>query len=128
MTMSEQIALAAITYFEQVFVFCRLMNKNMLEWFLLIMCIEHTLSRSTNLLSRNHPTLCFLIKRRRSADVQYFALWLEAAVQNPLTSSWTVTLSTYGSIFLEFSRTVTSEINSEKNNRPVFIFINCLHK
>ena len=33
----------------------------MLEWFLLIMCKAHTLRRSTNLLSRNHPTLwCWL--------------------------------------------------------------------
>ena len=45
--MSEQIAL----------VFCKLINKNVLEWFLLI--IKHTLDRSTNLFSRNQPTLCF---------------------------------------------------------------------
>ena len=42
------------------FVFCRLTNKNVLEWFLLIW---HTLSRSTNLLSRNHSTLCFWLIR-----------------------------------------------------------------
>ena len=46
--MSEQIALAAIFYL------------NVLEWFLLIMCNEHTLSRSTNL-SSNHLTLCMLL-------------------------------------------------------------------
>ena len=34
----EQIAFAAVVYFGQAFVFCRLINKNMLEWFLLIMC------------------------------------------------------------------------------------------
>ena len=52
----EQIALAVIFYFGQAFVFCRLINKNVLEWFLLVMSVEHTLSRSTNFLSRNHPT------------------------------------------------------------------------
>ena len=50
-------------YFEQVFVFCMLTNKNVLEWFLLIMCKEHTLLRSTNLFSRNHPEFCFLLIR-----------------------------------------------------------------
>ena len=35
---SEQIAFTAVLYFGQVFVFCRLINKNVLEWFLLIMC------------------------------------------------------------------------------------------
>ena len=50
-------------HFEQVFAFCTLINKNLLEWFLLIICKEHALLRFTNLSSRNHPTLCFrLIK------------------------------------------------------------------
>ena len=35
---SGQIAIAAVLYFGQVFVFCRLINKNVLELFLLIMC------------------------------------------------------------------------------------------
>ena len=64
--MSEDTALAVAFYFGQVFVFCRLINKTELEWFLLI--IQCTLNRSTNLFSRNHPTL-FLIKKRRLADV-----------------------------------------------------------
>ena len=67
---SEQLVLAAMFYFQQGFVFCRLIDKKVLEWFLLIMCEEPTLSTSTNLLHRNHPTL-FSIKKRRSADVQY---------------------------------------------------------
>ena len=33
---SEQIALAAVFYFGEVYVFCRLINKNLWEWFLLI--------------------------------------------------------------------------------------------
>ena len=54
----------AIFYFGQVLVFCELINKNVLGWFLLIMCKEHTLRRSTNLLrSRNHPTLCLWLRR-----------------------------------------------------------------
>ena len=56
---SEEIALAAMFYFEQVFLFCMLINKNVLEWILLMVCKEHTLLGSTNLFSRNHPKLCF---------------------------------------------------------------------
>ena len=51
MTISEKIALAVMFYFGQVFVFWRLVNKNMLEWFLLIMCKEDSLIKSTNLFS-----------------------------------------------------------------------------
>ena len=46
----EQVALAAICYFGQVFVLYELINKNALKWFLLTMCKEHTLSSSANLL------------------------------------------------------------------------------
>ena len=50
---SEQTALAALLYFRQVFVFCRLIiNKKVLEWFLLIMCEEHT-----------RTELCFCLRR-----------------------------------------------------------------
>ena len=38
MLISEQIAFAAVLYFKKVFVFCKLINKSLLEWFLLIMC------------------------------------------------------------------------------------------
>ena len=44
------------------FRFQQVTNKKVLEWFLLIMCKEHTLSVSTNL-RRNHPTLCFWLRR-----------------------------------------------------------------
>ena len=50
-------------YYEQVFVFCRLINKSALEWFILIMCKWHILIRSTNLCSRNHSILCFWLDR-----------------------------------------------------------------
>ena len=60
---SEQIALTAMLRFEQVFAFFMLINKNVLEWFLLIICKEHILLRTTNLFSRNHPTLCFSLIR-----------------------------------------------------------------
>ena len=46
----EQITLAAIFYFEQVFAFCTLINKNVLEWFLVMICKENALHRCTNLL------------------------------------------------------------------------------
>ena len=51
-------------YFGQAFVFWRLINKNTLEWFLLIMPKNHTLTRSATLFSRNHPTLCFWLRRQ----------------------------------------------------------------
>ena len=49
-------------YFGQVFIFCMLINKNLLEWFLPIICNEHTLRRSRSLFSRNHP-ICFWLGR-----------------------------------------------------------------
>ena len=55
--------LAEMFYFEKVFAFCMLINENMLEWFLLIICKEHTLLRSANFFSRNRPTLCFCLTR-----------------------------------------------------------------
>ena len=56
---SEQTVLAVTLYFEQVFVFCILINKNVLEWFLQIICKEHTPTRSANLFIRNqHCVLC----------------------------------------------------------------------
>ena len=47
----------------QIFVFRRLINKNVLECFLIITSKEHTLTRSTNFCSRNHPTLCFWLRK-----------------------------------------------------------------
>ena len=35
---SDQIAFVAVVYFGQVFDICRLINKSVLKWFLLIMC------------------------------------------------------------------------------------------
>ena len=62
MTVSEQITLAAIFYFRQVFVFCKLVNENVLERVALTFYKEHTHGRSTNLLSRNHPKLSFSLR------------------------------------------------------------------
>ena len=84
MTIAEQIALAAVFYFGQVFVFFRLINKKMLEWFLLILCKEHTLTRSTNLVSTKPCDIMFLIKKRRSADAQYLLSNLVLEVQKQL--------------------------------------------
>ena len=52
------LCLFAMFDFGQVFIFCRIINKNVLKWFQ-PMCKEHTLIRSVNTLSRNHLTLCF---------------------------------------------------------------------
>ena len=60
---SEQITFAAVLYFGQVFVFCRLINKSTLEWFLTKLVYTNTLTRSTNSCSRNQPTLCFWLAR-----------------------------------------------------------------
>ena len=69
------------------FLLCRLINKNVLKWFLLIMCKADTLRKSRNLLTRNHLSL-FLIKKKMSADAQYFlTVWLEVTHENPTTSS-----------------------------------------
>ena len=48
--------------FEQVFVFRRLINKNVLEWFLLIICKRQCRTASINL-SRKHPKLYFWLRR-----------------------------------------------------------------
>ena len=54
---SDQIAFAAVVYFGQDLGFCRLINKSVLKWLLLIMCLTNrTMARST-LFSRNHLTL-----------------------------------------------------------------------
>ena len=50
---SEQTALAATLYFGQVFVFCILINKNVLEWFLQTIYKENIPTRSANLFIRN---------------------------------------------------------------------------
>ena len=54
---SEQIPLGAMFYFEQVFVFC-ILNVSQQKGVGMIYK-EYSLLRSTNLLSRNHPKLCF---------------------------------------------------------------------
>ena len=57
---SVQVALTAMFHFGQFFFFFKVNEKkNMLKWFLLVICKENTLSGTTNLLIRNHPTLCF---------------------------------------------------------------------
>ena len=71
---SEQIALAAIFYFGQVFVFCMLTIKTVLEWPLLIMCKEHPLtivtrdgqSGNTGHLNRNLYVMLKFTKRPKT--------------------------------------------------------------
>ena len=54
MTILEQVALAAIFY---------LINKDMLEWFLLIMSKEHTPIRFKSILSKDHSTLSCSLRK-----------------------------------------------------------------
>ena len=95
MAISEQIALAAIFYVGQVFVFSRSIKKNVLEWFLLIVCKEHTLSRSANFLSRNHPTLfvnsVFLLAACVNSLVDSFP-------EKHISSLWSLIWTTYGKV------------------------------
>ena len=56
--MSEQIALVAMFYFGQVFVFLPVNQQKHVGT-----CKEHTLTRSINLFSRNRFILCYLLRR-----------------------------------------------------------------
>ena len=71
---SEQIVFVVMFYFEQVFVFCMLINKHVLEWFLLVICKEHTLLRSMDLFSENHFKLYFWLIRegRETPNTEQF--------------------------------------------------------
>ena len=61
---TEQITLSAMFYFEQIFLFHMLINKNAREWFLPITYEEHVLRESTtNLFRMNHPTLYFWLMK-----------------------------------------------------------------
>ena len=57
-------SLCCNVYFAQVCAFCMLINKNVLEWFLLIICKEYALTRSTKNLGRNLLTLCFGLRKK----------------------------------------------------------------
>ena len=81
--LSEQIAPAIVLHFGQVFACCRLINKNVLEWFLLILCKEHTLRRYTNLFLVGISLTVFLIKKRRLTDAQYWTATLSNWQKKP---------------------------------------------
>ena len=76
MAISQKVVLAAIFYFGHIFAFCRLISNSVLGCFPRIICKKHTLARSRNLFSRNHPTLCFRLKRdgRQMSNTYYLAL------------------------------------------------------
>ena len=95
---SEQIVVAAVFCSGQVFVFCRLINKNMLEWFLLI--IKLTLNRSTNFFSRNHPTLCFWLTR----EGWQMPSTEQLLYQTEKTSHWMFSIRTLFLKILQYSR------------------------
>ena len=58
---SEKVTLAVMLYF----VLCKSINKNVLEWFLPIISKNYPLRKPTNILSRNHSTFCFWLRRGR---------------------------------------------------------------
>ena len=90
----------------------------MVEWFLLTMCKEKTLIRSTSFFGRNHLPLCFLFRKENR---QMSTLWLE---MSRIVSSTTVTFSTYESVCLDghfWNHLAKSKKNPEKNDLPVFI-------
>ena len=70
--------------FRLAFDFCSLINKTLLEWFVLIMCKEHTLSRSANHLSRNHPALRFWLRREGRQIPNTWKQWLEVTALESL--------------------------------------------
>ena len=114
MAMPEQITLAAIFYLEQVFVFCRLINQNASKMFPLIMGKEHNLSRSTNFLSRKHPTSCFRLRREGRYMPNTQSLWLD--VLNQFLHSCFLNLRKS----LKFYRTATSESIPKKTEHLLF--------
>ena len=74
MIISGQIALATII--PALFAFCGLIKQKVLEWFLLILCKEHALSRSTNRVSRNYPTFVFKNTSIFVSCLCWLAQWL----------------------------------------------------
>ena len=70
----EQIALTAMFFTLGKSFFWRSINNNALEWFLLIICTERTPTRYIILLGRNHPKLCFWLRRecRQTCSTEQF--------------------------------------------------------
>ena len=85
--------------------FCRLINKNVLEWFLPVISKERTLKKSTNL-GRNHLTLWFSFRREGQQ--------MPNTIQIPITNFWAVTFSTYGIACLEFFRAFRKHPDSSR--------------
>ena len=72
----------SVLFCTNFFVFYRLINKNMFRWFLLI--IQHALNRSITRFSRNHPTLCFWLRREGwQANAQYWTVILSNWKKQP---------------------------------------------
>ena len=95
------------------FAFSRLINENVLQWFLPIMRKEHTLARSANSLSRNYPTLSFWLRRENQ---QIFILNFIIRI------NWTVIFLFCRSACLKFFNFWNHA--QEKSNRPVFVNMN----
>ena len=62
-------------YFGQVFVFCRLIDKNILKW----MASTNNITYSEQIykpFTRNHPTLCFWLRRLRCSMLNSYFMKL----------------------------------------------------
>ena len=109
MTVLEQIALAPMFYFGQVFVFCMLINKDVLEWFLLIMCREHTLDRYSKLLSRKRTTFCFLLRRNK---VDRFPVLIKFMIRSNCRESYNKFLL----LLLSYSFNLLTEVSVQNSS------------
>ena len=69
---SDEIAFAAVVYFGQVFGFCRLINKSVLKWFLLIMCLNNVYYDKIYSFSRNRLTLLLIKNNDRQIPPEIY--------------------------------------------------------
>ena len=83
----------------------------------LVMCKEHILSRYLQ---------TFFVETIPHYVFDFEMKFGGCPIQNPVTSFWTITFSTYGSVFLGHFRAATSKaiLKKKKNNSPVFVNIN----
>ena len=100
-----------------------MINKNVLRWFLLI-CKNHTLNTSANLLSRNHPILFFI--KGNTQFVQKVTFEPSIDSKQSYYGSWKYYKTWYFYKFslsklqkrtITFFVTVLINISHEKNNR-----------
>ena len=84
----EQIALAAVFYFGQVFVFCRLINKNVLEWLLLKKTKKIWLRRRGRSIFIKTQFLKFLQYSRENTYEKFLRTTILKNICVPLLLNW----------------------------------------